>query len=433
MRATQNVYLEISLAMSNFRTLTECRICGGSFSEENLVLAPTGLANELYVDQQSALSAERFPLEVVMCEECKHFQLRHIVNPKRLFSDYIYRSGTSTFFQAHFESLANRIVKMLESERPKILEVGSNDGLLLSSLKERGIEAVGIEPSKVLVEECNSQGLKVIHGFLNAEIVEKAKAQWGAFDIVVGNNVFAHIDDLYTAFLDVYNLLKNNGFFIFEVADFSQIRKKGIFDSIYHEHMSFHTLTGLEVLAKRSNFTISDFDYVDSHGGSFRFILRKGSNHKRSQNVEDRLQQELKEGLNLANTLGEIGKLIISKKQKVQNYLDSLEESENFFGYGAPAKAVTFISEMGLHNIGIKGIIDDNVWKQGKYLPVSGIQILSKDDAIEILSQSINQAATIFFVFPWNLGQDLLAKLRIWAPENSKFVCFFPDLEVIKL
>lgn len=419
--------------MLNFKTLTACRICGGSFSEENLVLTPTGLANELYIDRLQAISAERFPLEVVMCEDCKHFQLRHIVNAKRLFSDYIYRSGTSTFFQTHFESLADRILKLLEIKTPKILEVGSNDGLLLSSLKERGINAVGIEPSKALVDECNKQGLKVIHGFLNSEIVEIAKTQWGTFDVVVGNNVFAHIDDLYAAFLDVYNLLESNGFFIFEVADFLQIKKKGIFDSIYHEHMSYHTLTGLEDLAKRTNFTISNFDYVDSHGGSFRFILQKGNNRRRSQTVENRLQQEKHEGLSSASILTEINKLISSKKLKVQIFLESMVETEICFGYGAPAKAVTFITEMGLHNIDLKGIVDDNVWKQGKYLPVSGIQILSKDDALGMLNQSINQTATNFLVFPWNLGPDLLTKLRTWAPKNSKFIRFFPDLEAIKL
>jgi SAM-dependent methyltransferase len=322
---------------------------------------------------------------------------------------------------------------MFKEKVPTVFEVGSNDGLLLTSLKNNGIKAVGLEPSKILVDECRDQGLAVVHGFLNSEIVESAKSQWGNFDVVVGNNVFAHIDDLYSAFLDVHRLLTNDGLFIFEVADFAQIRRKGIFDSIYHEHMSFHTLTGLQDLAKRTNFTILDFDYVDSHGGSYRFILGKGKSQGSSMKVKDRLLQEQKEGLGSSKVLTEIRYAISSRRKRITRYLESLSNTEDFVGYGAPAKAVTFISEMGLEQIGIKGIVDDNEWKQGKYLPVSGIQIFSKEDAISRLEQFNKEPSVIFLVFPWNLGPDLLARLRKWAPKNSKSICFFPELEVTKL
>jgi len=419
--------------MLSYRTLVSCRICGGSFSDESLDLLPTGLANELYMDKQRAINAERFPLEVVLCQDCKHFQLRHIVDSGRLFSEYIYRSGTSSFLQAHFDILAEKLMEMFEGRPFKVFEVGSNDGLLLSSLKKRGIKAVGIEPSKILVEECSQRGLDVVHGFLNSENVESAKSRWGYFDVVVGNNVFAHIDNLHDAFLNVYDLLSKDGFFIFEVADFAQIKKKGIFDSMYHEHMSFHTLTGLQDLARRTNFTISNFDYVESHGGSFRFILQKGNSHSYSQTVENRLLQESKEGLDSAKVLAEIRAAITEKKLKVIKFLEEISGSEIFIGYGAPAKAVTFISEMGLENIGIRGIIDDNMWKQGKYLPVSGIQIVSKQEALATINHSNRQPIVNFLVFPWNLGPDLLVKLREWAPKGSKSICFFPDLEAKEL
>jgi hypothetical protein len=402
--------------MLSYRTLVSCRICGGSFSDESLDLLPTGLANELYMDKQRAINAERFPLEVVLCQDCKHFQLRHIVDSGRLFSEYIYRSGTSSFLQAHFDILAEKLMEMFEGRPFKVFEVGSNDGLLLSSLKKRGIKAVGIEPSKILVEECSQRGLDVVHGFLNSENVESAKSRWGYFDVVVGNNVFAHIDNLHDAFLNVYDLLS-----------------KGIFDSIYHEHMSFHTLTGLQDLARRTNFTISNFDYVESHGGSFRFILQKGNSHSYSQTVENRLLQESKEGLDSAKVLAEIRAAITEKKLKVIKFLEEISGSEIFIGYGAPAKAVTFISEMGLENIGIRGIIDDNMWKQGKYLPVSGIQIVSKQEALATINHSNRQPIVNFLVFPWNLGPDLLVKLREWAPKGSKSICFFPDLEAKEL
>jgi SAM-dependent methyltransferase len=433
MKSTPNVYPKTFLQMSSYKTLDVCRICGGSFSEDSLELSKTGLANELFLDQKSAMNAERFPLTVVMCEDCKHFQLKHIVNPKRLFSDYIYRTGMSTFFQSHFESLAERIVEMFNYKLPKVFEVGSNDGLLLYSLKAKGIVAYGLEPSKALVDECNSRGLNVIHGFLDSETVTNAKSRWGNFDVVVGNNVFAHIDDLYSSFLNVNELLVNNGLFIFEVADFLQIRKKGIFDSIYHEHMSYHTLSGLEFLAKRTKFTIVDFEYVNSHGGSFRFILKKGGSHAQRKTVQERRFYEVKEGLTSASVLLHIRKMIDSQKREVAQFLDTSDKFDILIGYGAPAKAVTFMSEMGLNHIGIKGVIDDNVWKQKKYLPVSGIQIISKEDAMYILNQQSKRTGVNFLVFPWNLSSELLVKLKQWVPKKSKAICFFPSLEVIKL
>ena len=419
--------------MSSYRTLDACRICGGSFSENSLELSQTGLANELFFDQKSAINAERFPLMVVMCEDCKHFQLKHIVDPKRLFSDYIYRSGTSTFFQSHFDSLAERIAEMFNQKLPNVFEVGSNDGLLLYSLKARGITAYGLEPSKALVDECNSRGLNVIHGFLDSETVAIAKSQWGNFDVVVGNNVFAHIDDLHGAFMNVNELLVNDGLFIFEVADFLQIRKKGIFDSIYHEHMSYHTLSGLEVLAKKTKFTIVDFEYINSHGGSFRFILKKGDGHAQRKTVQERRSHEANEGLTSASVLLGIRNMIDTQKREVTQFLNTSDKFDIMIGYGAPAKAVTFMSEMGLNQIGIKGVVDDNIWKQKKYLPVSGIQIISQEDAMYILNQQSTRTRVNFLVFPWNLGPELLVKLKQWAPKKSQAIRFFPSLEVIKL
>ena len=133
------------------KTLTKCRLCTGEFFEKTLKLKSTPQANELYPTQESAKEAEKFPLEVVMCQKCRHVQLKHIVSPKRLFDDYIYKSGTSKFFNEHFDKLASKIL----SEFPVnsyVLEVGSNDGILLTSLNKRGIKSIGIEPSEYLAK-----------------------------------------------------------------------------------------------------------------------------------------------------------------------------------------------------------------------------------------------------------------------------------------
>ena len=420
--------------MSDLKTLVSCRICGGEFSNETLVLNDSPLANELALSRAEALRAEKFPLQVVMCSTCKHFQLKHIVSPDRLFSNYIYKSGTSNFFQEHFKSLAKVIHGFKEGYQLKVLEIGSNDGILLDELKSLGIRCVGLEPSQQLVNECLERGLDAFHGFLNEDSVSELNKKRGAFDVVVGNNVFAHIDDLLGAFRCVNQLLETNGVFIFEVADFSQIRNKGIFDSIYHEHMSFHTVTGLQLLAEMGDFTIEKFSYVDSHGGSFRFFLKKGFVPSKSQEIRVQIEREATLGLNSSVVLSHLQENITRRRIAVSDFIQKREERSILVGYGAPAKAVTFISEMGLENAGIMTILDDNLSKQGRYLPSSGIPITSKEELIRNLRDLKKDEEPLdFMIFPWNLGAELVSKLKSWAPKQSRVITFFPELQVVSI
>ena len=420
--------------MSELKTLVSCRICGGEFSIETLVLKDSPLANELASNRTEALRAETFPLQVVMCSTCKHFQLKHIVSPDRLFSNYIYKSGTSNFFRQHFKSLAKVIHGTRQGSQLKVLEIGSKDGILLDELKSLGIKCVGLEPSQQLVNECLERGLEVIHGFLTEDLVNDLNKNRGVFDVVVGNNVFAHIDDLLGAFRCVNQLLETNGVFIFEVADFSQIRDKGIFDSIYHEHMSFHTATGLQLLAEISDFTIENFSYVDSHGGSFRFFLKKGFGPIESQEILNQIEREAALGLNSPAVLSKLQQNIARRRIAVNDFIQNREKGRILVGYGAPAKAVTFISEMGLENVGIMAILDDNLSKQGRYLPSSGIPITSKEELIRKLRDlKKGEEPLDFMIFPWNLGAELVSKLKAWAPKQSRVITFFPELQIVSL
>ena len=422
------------LMMPDFKDLAFCRICGGQFFSEKLVLRDSPLANELSISRETALKAEKFPLQVVMCSKCRHFQLKQIVNPNRLFSNYIYKSGTSEFFKDHFKSLAEMISEINESKALNVLEVGSNDGTLLDEMGKLGISCLGVEPSQQLVDECLYRGLDVIHGFLNRDLVNELIRIRGLFDVVVGNNVFAHIDDLLGAFKNINQLLGPKGLFIFEVADFAQIQNKGIFDSIYHEHMSFHTLTGLKLLAESSDFSIESFSYVDSHGGSFRFFLRKGFSKSKSEKILDQIEKEASSGLNSPAVLTKLQEDIARRRIAVSDFIQQREGRRILVGYGAPAKTVTFLSEMGLENAGIMTIIDDNLSKQGRYLPSSGISITSKDELIRNLRDlKIIEEPLDFLIFPWNLGAELVSKLKVWAPKQSRIITFFPELQVVSL
>ena len=436
MNQIQSGYQKISLRFNLFKTLDNCRLCHGKFFPRTLKLKETCAANELYPSQESAKKATKFPLEVVMCSECKHVQLLHIVNPQRLFDDYVYKSGTSNFFVKHFEELA----KLVASEYPissYVLEVGSNDGTLLTALKRRGIKTIGLEPSEKLVNECNSSGLDVIQAYLDYPNVSKLLTEYGQASIVIGNNVFAHIEDMREAFSNVFDVLSESGIFIFEVAHFKNILSDGIFDTIYHEHMSYHTVLALQPFAKEFGFKITKVQKISPHGGSLRFFLSKNLNAESDVSVKEIITEEMSLGLDQEEVLGLIEDRIKNLRKSIGGLIKDEKESTSniLFGYGAPAKVVTFLAQMELEELDLIGIIDDNQDKQNKYLPGTGFPIKSTSEMKSALSsQEKNEGIEVAcLIFPWNLNVEILEKLRVWLPKKSKVIWFFPQPQKVEL
>ena len=419
-----------------FKTLDKCRLCSGPFYQKMLKLKDTPPANELYVTREQARAADKFPLEVVMCTECKHVQLKHIVNPKRLFDDYVYKSGTSSFFKHHFDNLAEQVVSKFPIQS-YVLEIGSNDGILLRSFENREVKSIGVEPSAFLANECISSNQTVYNCYFNQQVVKEILTTHGHASIVVGNNVFAHIEDLNEAFKNVANVLNPTGMFIFEVAHFKYIYTIGIFDTIYHEHMSYHTAFSMERFARNFGFKIVSIEEIPSHGGSLRFFLSKDQNMKVDSSVDEIIKDEVALGLNTEKALELIEEKIKSIKLSVSQIIGNLLSNQDmkFFGYGAPAKVVTFLAQMDLENLDLIGVIDDNLSKQGKYLPGSGFKVSSVEEVKQNLmgSNKINTKSSTCLIFPWNLKPEILKKLKEWAPTHSNAVLFFPTVEKVDI
>jgi len=436
MNQTQSGYQKISLGFSLFKTLDNCRLCHGKFFPKTLKLKETCAANELYPSQESAKKATKFPLEVVMCSECKHVQLLHIVSPQRLFDDYVYKSGISNFFVKHFEELA----KLVASEYPissYVLEVGSNDGTLLTALKRRDIKAIGLEPSANLVNGCNSAGLEVIQAYLDKSSVSKLLTEHGQASIVIGNNVFAHIEDMREAFTNVFDVLNETGLFIFEVAHFKNILSEGIFDTIYHEHMSYHTVLALQPFAKEFGFKITKIQKISPHGGSLRFFLSKKPGSKVDSSVNEIIAEEIELGLDQEKVLTSIENRIRNLRKSISGLIKEANEATPsiIFGYGAPAKVVTFLAQMELEELNLIGIIDDNQDKQNKFLPGTGFPIKSTFEMKSALShqEKIENKVITCLIFPWNLNVEILEKLRDFLPKKSKVIWFFPQPQKVEL
>lgn len=392
-------------------------------------LGATPPANQLAMTFEAATSMERFPLEVVICKECRHLQLGDIVDPKILFSDYIYKSGTSQTFVKHFAELA-RTIRNLDCPNNFVLEVGSNDGTLLDALSSAGLISVGIEPSKILASESNKLGRQTIEGYFDSTTMSQVAIKFGKPGVIVGNNVFAHIDDLSAAFSCAAEFLHEDGFFVFEVAEASKILTTGIFDTIYHEHMSYHTVIALQHFSSKHGFVIHDVQKISTHGGSLRVFLRKDKFKGNIELVQSLISEEQILGLNDETAIQKIDQHVKRIKLEAHNLFTAYlnKPGVKLFGYGAPAKVVTFLAALDLENLPIVGVIDDNEHKQGKFLPGSGIRVISSEEMQRDIELDTNITELVCLIFPWNLGPEVTTKLKTWMPSGSSIITFFPEI-----
>ena len=420
----------ISINSAECREIGNCRLCLGKLFHNSINLGTSGLANELYFDRKTAENADRFPLVIGMCSSCKHIQLKHVISPNRMFSNYIYKSGVSTSFQKHFEGAAS-YVKYLSKSSGFVLEIGSNDGLLLSKLKELGVSAIGIEPSLGLVEYSKQNNLEVVHGFWDEQTRSEIIQKFGKPLVVVANNVFAHIDDMRKATKLIYETLNDNGFFVFEVSYFGDVFEKNLFDTVYHEHMSYHTVKPLLDFFKGFNLNLVDVERIPIHGGSIRVTVTNDLKMVGSQSLIDLLAYESSMNFGSESILTEFNNKIESKKQEVKNIISKIKETDFVFGYAAPAKLVTFLSVMGLERINLVAVIDDNVEKQGKFLPSSGVPVVSLNLVLTELKKS-EKSDIYCFLFAWNIGTELLEKLREKFPSGTKVVQFMPKVSSVE-
>lgn len=407
------------------KELTSCRICNSKFYKKKLKLNDTPIANELYPNKEGSLLADKIPLVVVMCKMCKHIQLKHIVSKKRLFDNYVYSSSTSSFFQDHFKNLSN-ILKNNYLEKGVIIEVGSNDGYFLNELTKNNFTAVGIEPSKELYNLSKKYNVNVINDYLGEQSVNKVLKKYGQADIVVGNNVFAHIEKLPESFLLVNKMLKNSGLFIIEVANFNKILEDGIFDTIYHEHMSYHTIFGFIQLSRQCGFAIKNVFDIPSHGGSFRFILEKTDSFYISQNVIEKINNE---GVDI-KSFKKIEKTINKKKKDLQKIIKNKYKDYKIIGYGAPAKLVTFMYQMFADSFNIEYVVDDNEMKQNKYIPGLGYKIISYDNLHNIIKK---YEKVVFIIFPWNLSEEIIEKIKKIECDKISIIKAFPVVESLDI
>jgi len=378
----------------------DCRSCGNTKLKRVVSLGYQPLANNLLNKKDE--KCELYPLEVNYCGKCHNCQLSVAVNPKKMFSNYLYTSSTSKSFREHFVSAAKKYIKdfKLNKKKSYIIDIGSNDGVALKPFKDLGFKKIlGIEPAKNLAKLANKNKIKTFNGFLEKNNLKKIKKN---ADLILASNVFAHSDKLKEMAECMFKLLSKNGTLIIEVQYLLNTLKDLSFDNIYHEHYNYWSLTSLTNFFNKHDASIYRVERIDTHGGSIRFYIRKGKTIKIENSIKELIKEEEKFGIKKYQTYQEFAKKVYKIRNNIRKNILNLKRKNNkIIGYGSPAKATTALNFFGISNE-IECIVEDNNLKHGKYLPGMKIPIVSKD--------KIKTKPDYALVLAWNFFEEIKKK-----------------------
>jgi len=405
---------------------TTCRLCGGKLLSEVLTLAPTPPANAFVSEDQLYKPQETFPLDVFFCEDCHHVQLLDVVDPAVLFENYVYVSGTSPVFVKHFEDYAKNIIDTYApTPGTLVFDIGSNDGTLLKVFKKNGYTVLGVDPAKDIAAQASAEGINTITGFFSLAMAEEIRHQHGAAGVITANNVFAHIDDLGGVLDGVQTLLADDGVFVFEVSYLVDVFEHTLFDTIYHEHLAYHTVAPLVTFMAAHGMELIGSLRVSTHGGSLRAIAQKVEGGRPvSRSVADLIALEHKMGLDKAETYRDFGLRIDVLKAELSALLRAKKaEGRTIAAFGAPAKATTLMYHFGIGSEIIDFIVDDSPLKQGLYSPGMHIPVVSSSMIDERNPDDI-------VILAWNFATPIMQKLENFKAAGGQFIIPLPSLEI---
>jgi SAM-dependent methyltransferase len=411
------------------RAREDCRLCGSR--ELALVgsLGETPLANAFVKAEDRGKAQERFPLNVYLCRGCGHAQLRDVVDPELLFRDYVYVSSTSPVFVEHFRRYAEAMLKLTGMPPgSQVIEIGSNDGTLLRWFKEAGMEVLGIDPATRIAEQATTAGIRTLPEFFTPELAARLREEGAQARLVAANNVFAHADDLHAIVEGVARLLRPEGLFVFEVSYLVDVVEKTLFDTIYHEHLSYHTVKPLVGLFERHGMQLVDAIRVDSHGGSLRGIAqRKAGPLRVHPRIEQLIGLEAGYGLHEPEAFRAFFRSIQDRKAELTELLRRLKgQGKRIAGFGAPAKATTLMFHFGLGPETLEYIVDDSPLKQGRFSPGHHIPVVA--------SSALYQPATrpdYLLILAWNFAESIMKNHQAFCAAGGRFIVPLPTVRIV--
>lgn len=410
--------------VEDYSTIDSCRICDSPSLYEFLDLGNVPPVNNFKETSESKIP--EYPLEVVFCEDCNHVQLRNTVRRDLLFEDYSYFSSSSTPLIDHFGEYADSVENKFLDAGDLVVEVGSNDGVLLRQFSEK-VRKLGVEPAENVAEKAREQyDLDVCTDFFSLDIAKDIASNYGFATVIAANNVLGHVDELHDIVAGVDYLLQEQGVFVVEVPYLIDLLNHVEFDTIYHEHISYFSIRPLTELFEKFKMEIFDVERVDVHGGSVRlFVQRESGTHSITNDVAYLSALEKALGLNERTVYDEFREEVRRRRQQLKDLLEHLDETgHSIVGYGAPGKGNVLLNYCDIGPDLLDYIVDTTPSKQGTFSPGKNIPVRPP-------SEFGDPYPDVALLLAWNYRESILEKEEEFRGEGGRFLIPAPNVDIV--
>ena len=406
--------------------MTNCRVCNSEI-EPFMTFGKMPIANGFLTPDQ--ISSEYFfELAPAFCDECGMFQLIDQPAAKKMFHEnYAFFSSTSKYMQTHFKAFADYVMtsRLSDTKDPFVVELGSNDGIMLRNFKNAGIRHLGIEPSENVANIARGQGIETLSEFFNLELAKQLVKKNGHADVVLSANVMCHIPDINSIAEGIAHLLKDDGVLIFEDPYLGDVVSKTSYDQIYDEHVFIFSATSVSAAFGRHGLELIDVLPQVTHGGSMRYVLAPKGSHPISNNVKDIHDKEFTMGLGKKETYEKFKKNCEKSKKDLVELLQQLrKDGKRVVGYGATSKSTTVMNYCGIGPQHIEFISDTTPIKQGKLTPGVHIPVKAYDEFKD-------NYPDYALLFAWNHAKEIFENEDAFRQQGGKWIMFVPKVEIV--
>ena len=384
------------------------------------------LANALLRPQQLHDLEPTYPLVLAFCSECTLVQITETVPPEKLFREYLYFSSFSDTLLRHAGDLVTRLIDTRRLNAGHlVVELASNDGYLLQYYQKRGIAVLGVEPARNIAEVARERGIPSVSEFFGEELAIALAGQYGCADVIHANNVLAHVADLNGFLKGVAVLLKPQGIAVVEVPYVKDLIDHVEFDTIYHEHLCYFSLTALNALFRRNGLRVQDVERVPIHGGSLRLFVARAGTQEPTQAVAELLRNEHDWGIDRLAFYADFAHSVQNLKASLSDLLLQLKrERKRVVGYGAAAKGTTLLNYFQIGPETLDFVVDRSPHKQGCYTPGTHLPIFSPD-------KLMHEKPDYVLLLAWNFANEILEQQTLFRQQGGRFIIPIPELKVV--